>query len=76
MNILKLRKQLVLQFCLTIFLHTMTGLTAASNRIVRTFSGSGATRAVVLGIYKTFDIVCHTGLLFWPRFWLCLISSQ
>ena len=56
MNILKLRKR-QLQFCLTIFLHRMTGLTAVSNRIVRAFSRSGVTRAVALDISKAFDMV-------------------
>ena len=38
-------------------------LTVASDRIARTFNRSGATRAVVLDIYKAFDKVWHSGLL-------------
>ena len=61
MNILKLRKQ-QLQFCLTIFLHKMTGLTAVSNRIVRAFNRSGATQTTALDISKALDKDWHADL--------------
>ena len=38
-------------------------LTVVSYRIARVFNRSGATRAVVLDIFKVFDKVCHPGLL-------------
>ena len=38
-------------------------LTVVSDRIARAFNRSGATRAVVLDISKTFDRVWHAGLL-------------
>ena len=38
-------------------------LTVASDRIVRAFNRSGATRAVALAISKAFDRVWHAGLL-------------
>ena len=38
-------------------------LTVVSNIIARTFKRSGATRAVVLDISKSFDSVWHAGLL-------------
>ena len=34
-----------------------------SDRIARTFNGSGATRAVALDISKAFDGVWHAGFL-------------
>ena len=37
--------------------------TVVLDRIARTFNRSGATRAVALDISKTFDSVCHVGLL-------------
>ena len=38
-------------------------LTFASDRIARAFNRSGATRAVALDIFNTFDRVWHAGLL-------------
>ena len=38
-------------------------LTVVSDRIVRAFNKSGATRAVALDIPKAFDMVWHVGLL-------------
>ena len=38
-------------------------LTVISDRIARVFNRSGATRAVALDIFKTFDRVWHAGLL-------------
>ena len=38
-------------------------LTVVSDRIARVFNRSGATRAVALDIFKTFDRVWHVGLL-------------
>ena len=38
-------------------------LTVVSDRIVRAFNKSGATRAVALDIPKAFDMVWHAGLL-------------
>ena len=38
-------------------------LTVVSDRIVRAFNRSGATRAVALDIFKAFDQVSHAGLL-------------
>ena len=38
-------------------------LTVASDRIIRVFNRSGATRAIALDIYKAFDRVWHAGLL-------------
>ena len=44
-------------------------LTLESDRIVRAFNRSGATRAVVLDISKAFDRVWHAGLLHKLRSW-------
>ena len=38
-------------------------LTVVSDRIAKAFNRSGATRAVALDIFKTFDMVWHAGLL-------------
>ena len=38
-------------------------LTVVSDRIARTFNKYGATRGGALDISKTFDRVCHAGLL-------------
>ena len=43
-------------------------LTVVSDRIVRAFSKSGATRAVALDISKAFDRVWHAGLLHKVKF--------
>ena len=42
---------------------TADPLTVVSDRIVRDFNRSGATRAVALNISKAFDMVWHAGLL-------------
>ena len=58
-------------------------LTVVSNRIVRAFNRSGATRAVTLDISKAFDRVWHAGLLhsevlwnFRSHIWLYFFFSQ
>ena len=42
---------------------TVDLLTVVSDRIARAFNRSGATRAVALDIFKTFDRFWHAGLL-------------
>ena len=42
-------------------------LTVVSDRIARAFNRSRATQAVALDIYKAFDRVWHTGLLYKPK---------
>ena len=45
------------------FRSTADRLTVVSDRIVRIFNRSAATRAVTLDISKAFDRFCHAGLL-------------
>ena len=60
---------------------TVDLLAVVSHRIARAFNMSGATRAVALYISKTFNRVCHVGLLFKltsyriPGQIFCLVSS-
>ena len=51
------------QYSFRYSLSTADVVTAVSDRIVRAFNRSGATRAVTLDIPKAFDRVWHAGLL-------------
>ena len=62
------------QYGLRSFWSTADLLTDASNGVSRDFNRSGATRAVLLGIFKAFDKVWHAVLLHKPK--SCKISGQ